>query len=110
MKVSKEFYISNFDLEDINKNLEGDESDIDKVLTGYSFGEEIFYSLKRNFSELVGMSDLKFKRVFLCFYSVARDSFIFRPEAFTMLSDEKYYYTRVFKNIWIKRGYKPYEK
>lgn len=56
------------------------------------------------------MSELKFKRVFLCFYSVIRDSFIFRPEVFIMLSDEKYYYTRVFKNIWIKRGYKPYEK
>jgi len=56
------------------------------------------------------MSELKFKRVFFCFYSVIRDSFIFRPEAFIMLSDDKYYYNRVFKNIWIKRGYKPYEK
>ena len=56
------------------------------------------------------MSELKFKRVFLCFYSVIRDSFIFRPEAFTMLDDDKYYYTRVFKNIWIKRGHKAYEK
>ena len=66
--------------------------------------------LNRNFSEAVRMSDVKFKRTFFCFYSVIRDSFIFRPEAFIMLSDDKYYYTRVFKNIWIKRGYKPYEK
>lgn len=56
------------------------------------------------------MRDLKFKRVFFCFYSVIRESFIFRPEAFTMLSDNKNYYTRIFKNVWIKRDCKNYEK
>lgn len=56
------------------------------------------------------MSDVKFKRIFFCFYYVDRDSFMFRPEAFTVLDDDKFYYTRLFKNIWIKRGYKNYEK
>ena len=46
---------------------------------------------------------IRFKYIGFGLYSVVKDSFIFRPEAFKMLSDDRYSYNRLFYNVWIKR-------
>lgn len=49
------------------------------------------------------MKDIEFKHIGLGFYSVVRNSFIFRPEAFIRLSSNGIVYNKIAFNIWRRR-------
>ena len=47
--------------------------------------------------------EIIFKHIGFGFYSVVRNSFIFRPEAFIRLSNNEAVYERIAFNIWRRR-------
>jgi len=46
---------------------------------------------------------VEFKYIGFGIYTLIRNSFIFRPEAFKMLSSKGVSYNRIAFNLWVKR-------